>query len=107
MSQFKMPSVAISIRLKNEFWQEIQEYIVKGDFENTSDAVRKLADLGLWVHKNKGMFEDEKQISELQKKWSAQMNEKQILDWPKTLSNRQIEGVMIALDLERENRAKQ
>lgn len=107
MTQVKIPSVSISIRLDNELWQDIQEFIVRGDFENTSKALRAFVKLGLWVHKNKGKFENKSQMTELQKMWTDQMNEKQMLDWPKTLSNSQIEGVMMALDLEKEKRVKQ
>lgn len=100
------PTTSISIRISTEWWQYLQKMVEKGEFSNISHAIRSFLELGKWLHDNKERFKDEEEIRKIEQEWFSQMNERANLEWLQDLTDTQIEGVKMAINLETERRYK-
>ena len=100
----KNPSVSKSIRLPFEMWENIQNYVEIGTFEDFSHAIRVLAEGGMQLMKIKDTINDPEKISKLTNEWSSKMNENEILDWVKNLNDSQLQAVDMLVDMEKEKR---
>ena len=102
----KLPSVTLSVRIPQELWHKINEFAENGLAKDLSSAVRNLVESGLWLHEHKDDIRDTEKTNKIIDEWNAKMNEKEILDWPKQLSDDQIRAIEMAFDLEKERRCK-
>ena len=102
----KLPSATLSVRISFELWEKISEFAKKNDLELSSGS-RKLIDHGLWLENHKEDIQDPEKSSGIIAEWAAKMNEKEILEWPKTLSENQISATIMSLEMEKERRFKQ
>ncbi len=103
----KLPSLSISLRLSHDLWTEINQLVENGVFNNISDAIRSLAEGGLWLHKNKDSLQNQEFVKDIFEKWNSKMNEKGIFEWTSQLTSDQLDAIKMALDLEKEKRCKQ
>ncbi len=69
--------------------------------KNFSDALRSLIEGGLWLDAHKKELQDPKRIQQLIEVWNKKMNEREIFDWVKQLSDSKKEAVGMALALDR------
>ena len=101
----KKPSATLSVRISYELWEEISEF-AKNNGLDFSRGSRKLMDYGLWLENKKEDIQDPEKSSGIIAEWNAKMNENEILDWPKTLSENQISAATMSLEMEKERRFK-
>jgi len=100
----KNPSVSKSIRLPFEMWENIQNLVEIGTFEDFSHAIRVLAEGGMQLMKIKDTINDPEKISQITNEWSSKINEDEILDWAKNLSDSQLQAVDMLIGMEKEKR---
>ncbi len=100
------PSISISIRINTELWQHLNGLVEEDKFSNISEAIRTFLGLGKWLYHNKDRFDDKDEIKKIEQEWTSQMNEKANLEWLEKLTDMQMEGVKMAINLETERRFK-
>ena len=100
----KEPGTSISLRLSRELWSELNQKLVSGKFSNLSEAIRELVKLGLWMYNKKENFQDDGKVQEIMAEYNSKINEKAILDWPKELTDSQIDAVVMSFSMEKEKR---
>jgi len=105
-SALNPPSVSKSIRLSYELWERISEFVEDGSCKDFSEATRKLIETGLWLHDHKDDIQDPEKANKIIDEWNAKMNEKDILEWPKSLPDEKIKAAIMSLEMERERRNK-
>ena len=102
----KLPSATLSVRIPQELWQKINEFVENGLAKDLSSAVRALIEAGFWLHEHKDDIHDPEQVQNFIKEWNLQMNEDKIFDWTEQLSENQMKAIEMAFDLEKERRYK-
>jgi len=98
------PSATISLRISHELWEQVYSLFEAGLCNTFSDAARSLIEAGLWLHTHKNDIQDPKKSQKLVEEWNAKMNEKEIFDWTKQLTDSQKDAIRGALELEKEDR---
>lgn len=100
----KEPSVSKSIRIPISLWQKINELIDENNIPDFSSAARSLIEAGLWLNENKKDLTDSEKSKKLIDEYNSKLDEKLLFDWVRQLSFNQIDGLNIALQLEKEKR---
>ncbi len=95
------PSATISLRVSQELWEKVSVLVNEEKCKNFSDALRSLIEGGLWLDAHKKELQDPKRIQQLIEVWNKKMNEREIFDWVKQLSDSKKEAVGMALALDR------
>ena len=88
----------------NEILDDIDEIIKTNNYENTSIAIRELAKMGIKLYNYREMMKDPKQSEEFQRKMHDLVQNDQVFDWTHTLSDSQIDGFFMAIQMEKEKR---
>ena len=73
-------------------------------FENTSLAIRELTKAGLKVHNYQTMMEDPEKADEFRTKMQDFIKNEEVFDWAHTLTPDQIDGFLMALQMEKDKR---
>jgi len=102
----KSPSVSLSIRMPHELWEKIAQFVDNGPAKDLSSAVRTLIEGGFKLIEIKNEIDDPDRAQELAKQWDSKMNENDILEWTKNLSDQQMKAVQGAIEFENEQRYK-
>ncbi len=102
----KLPSATLSVRIPQELWQRINEFVENGATKDLSSAVRVLIEGGLKLKEIKNVVDNPKRVQELANQWNVKMNEKDIFSWAKNLSDQEMAAVQGAIELEKESRNK-
>lgn len=76
----------------------------KGPFKNTSDAIRECAKVGVKVHNYQEMMKDPEKATEFLEKMQDMISNEKVFDWAHTLSPDQIDGFLMALQMEKDKR---
>ena len=87
-------------------WQSIQALVDSRVYSDFSEAVRGLVEGGMRLISIKDQIKDPEKVKELVQEWDAKMNENEILEWAKNLSDSQLKAVDLLVDLEKETRYK-
>ena len=95
------PSATISLRVSQELWEKVSVLVNEEKCKNFSDALRSLIEGELWLDAHKKELQDPKRIQQLIEVWNKKMNEREIFDWVKQLSDSKKEAVGMALALDR------
>ena len=102
----KLPSATLSVRIPQELWQRINEFVENKVAKDLSSAVRVLIEGGLKLMEIKNEIDNPKRVQELANQWNVKMNEKDIFSWAKNLSDQEMAAVQGAIELEKESRTK-
>jgi len=102
----KLPSATLSVRIPQELWQRINEFVENKVAKDLSSAVRVLIEGGLKLKEIKNEIDDPKRVQELANQWNTKMNENDIFEWAKNLSDQQMKAVQGVIELEKESRNK-
>ncbi len=102
----KLPSATLSVRIPQELWQRINEFVENKVAKDLSSAVRVLIEGGLKLMEIKNVIDNPKRVQELANQWNVKMNEKDIFSWAKNLSDQEMAAVQGAIELEKESRNK-
>ena len=100
------PSVSKTLRIPYEMWQSIQALVDSGVYSDFSEAIRRLVEGGMRLISIKDQIKDPEKVKELVQEWDAKMNENEILEWAKNLSDSKLKAVDMLIDLEKETRYK-
>jgi len=73
-------------------------------FANTSDAIRECAKVGVKVHNYQEMMKDPDKANEFRQKMQDMIKNEEVFDWAHTLSPDQIDGFLMALQMEKDKR---
>lgn len=77
-----------------------------GKFANVSDVIRNCTKVGIKVHNYQEMMKDPDKAEEFRKKMQEMVKNEEIFDWVQTLTPDQIDGFIMALQMEKDNRYK-
>ena len=97
----KLPSATLSVRIPQELWQRINEFVENGIAKDFSSAVRVLIEGGLKLMEIKNEIDNPVRVQELASQWNTKMNEKDIFSWAKNLSDQEMAAVQFDIDLEK------
>jgi len=102
----KLPSATLSVRIPQELWQKINEFVENGLAKDQSSAVRVLIEGGLRLMEIKNEIDNPKRVQELANQWNSKINEKDIFAWAMNLSDQKMTAVQGAIELVKEQRNK-
>ena len=77
-----------------------------GKFSSSADAIRETSRIGCKVIRYQEMMKDPKQATEFARKMQEAVHQDKIFEWAATLTENQIDGFMMALEMEKEGRYK-
>lgn len=77
-----------------------------GTFKNVSEAIRECTKVGIKVHNYQEMMKDPEKSDEFRKKMLDMIKNEEVFDWVATLQPDQIDGFLMALQMEKDNRYK-
>ena len=75
-------------------------------FKDASKAIRECTKVGMKVHNYQEMMKDPKKSEEFREKMQTMLQNEEVFEWVATLSPDQIDGFLMALQMERDNRFK-
>lgn len=76
----------------------------KAPFSNTSEAIRECTKVGVKVHNYQTMMEDPEKADEFRKKMQEMVKNEEVFGWAHTLTPDQIDGFLMALQMEKDKR---
>ena len=97
-------STMISTRWNNFILDELDEVIKSNHYSNTSEAIRELVKIGIKLYNYKEMMKDPQQSEEFLRKMQNLVQNNDVFDWTNTLSDTQLDGFFMALQMEKEKR---
>ena len=77
-----------------------------GRYETSATAIRETSRLGCKVLRHQEMMKDPAKATEFQKKMQEAVHQDKIFEWAATLTESQIDGFLMALQMEKEGRYK-
>jgi len=102
----KLPTATLSVRIPHELWAKLAQFVDNGLAKDLSSAVRTLIEGGFRLMEIKNQIDDPKRVLELANQWNAKMNENDIFEWAKNLSDYKMKAVQGAIKFENEQRNK-
>lgn len=104
-------SISVNTRWELSTIEELEKIIRSpenptGVFKDTSKAIRECTKVGIKVHNYQEMMKDPEKSEEFRKKMQEMLQNEEILDWVQTLAPAQIDGFLMALQMEKDNRYK-
>lgn len=94
----------ISTRWNNEILDDLDEVIKSNKYPNTSEAIRELTKIAIKLYRYKEMMKDPRLSEEFHNKMQDLVSNDQVFDWTKTLSDSQLDGFFMAIQMEKEKR---
>jgi len=76
----------------------------KAPFSNTSNAIRECAKVGVKVHHYQEMMKDPQKANEFRQKMQDMIKNEEVFDWVHTLTHDQVDGFLMALQMEKDKR---
>lgn len=73
-------------------------------FPNVSAAIRECAKVGVKVHNYQEMMKDPKKANEFREKMQCMLKNEEVFEWVHTLQPDQIDGFLMALQMEKDKR---
>jgi len=95
----KFPSVQLNVRVPHELWEKIAQFVDNGLAKDQSSAIRTLIEGGFKLLEIKNETDDPNRVHELAEQWDSKMNENDIFEWAKNLTDNQKRAVRGALEL--------
>ena len=104
-------STIISTRWDHSVLDDVEKLVKSpvspdGKFKNVSEVIRECTKVGMKVHNYQEMMKDPEKSDEFRKKMHEMVQNEEILDWVQTLQPSQIDGFLMALQMEKDNRYK-
>jgi hypothetical protein len=104
-------SITISTRWELDTIEEIEKILKTpktpdGKFANVSLAIRECTKIGIKVHNYQEMMKDPEKANEFRIKMQEMVQNEEVFDWVQTLSPDQIDGFLMALQMQKDNRYK-
>lgn len=75
-----------------------------GAFDSVSQAIRECAKVGMKVHNYQEMMKDPERANEFREKMQLMIKNDEVFDWVATLERDQIDGFLMALQMEKDQR---
>lgn len=99
----------ISTRWPNDELDEIEKLVKSitnpdAPYANTSQAIKECAKVGVKVHNYQTMMEDPEKANEFREKMQNLIKNEEVFDWAHTLTHDQIDGFLMALQMEKDKR---
>ena len=102
----KQPTATLSIRIPHELWEKLAQFVDNGLAKDQSSAVRTLIEGGFMLIEIKNKIDDPTRVRELAERWDSKINENNIFEWAKNLSDHKMKAVQGAIEFENEQRNK-
>ena len=96
----------VSTRWDLKILEEIEKLVINKNFKNHSQAIRECTKVGMKVHNYQEMMKDPQKADEFRAKMQEMIANEEMLDWVQTLQPEQIDGFLMALQMEKDNRHK-
>ena len=102
-------SSLIGLRIENQLLDEFEKHIKPsenqdGKFNNMSECIRECAKIGSKLLDYKEMMKVPERAEEFQKKMQEIIQHDQVFEWSQALSDSQVNGFLMALQMEKETR---
>ena len=99
--------ILFSVRLPEQLVQEIENIMKNYGATNVSEFVRQACQLTIQIESYKSIMTDPRKREEFFAKLNHMLKSEKIFDWVATLEDSQMNGIKMAIDMEKENRFKQ
>lgn len=73
-------------------------------FHSTSQAIRECTKVGVKVHNYQEMMKDPDKANEFREKMQTMLKNEEVFEWVHTLQHEQIDGFLMALQMEKDKR---
>ncbi len=103
----KTTRILVSVYLDREFVDEVNKHVATEEYKNASVAIRKFSKLGLQLTNYQKLMKDPEKANEFQQKVKEFVENEQHFEWAATLTTEQIEGFLMLLQMEKDERFKQ
>ena len=102
-------SITISTRWNLPIIEDIENLVKSplnptGSFPNTSEAIRECTKVGIKVHNYQEMMKDPEKANEFILKMQEMLQNEEVFDWAATLTPDQIDGFLMALQMQKDKR---
>lgn len=100
------------VRLSPQEIDEIERHVLsrdnpEGRFRSFAQAIRETAKLGCKVIEYQSMMSDPKRAKQFARKMQGFIKHDQVMEWAQSLEHSQLEGFLMLLEMEKEQRYKQ
>ena len=103
----KVPMIQKRISFPMELLAKIHEYIgANKEFPDEAKAIRTFVEYGMNLISYKKVMQDPEKREQFLSEMSKLMQSEKIFDWVHTLESGQLDGIFMAIQMERENRTK-
>lgn len=75
-----------------------------GVFSSVSEALRECAKVGIKVHNYQEMMKDPKKANEFRERMQSMLKNDEVFEWVQSLKHDQIDGFLMALQMEKDKR---
>ena len=105
-------SISISLRVDTRDLDEYEKKVKtahnpKGQFANLSECIRELAKMGNKIMDYQHMMKDPAKAEEFRRKMQEMIETESMDEWTPTLTNEQIDGFQMYLQIEKDKRFEQ
>jgi len=97
-------STNISTRWDNMILDDLDEVIKSNKYPNVSEAIRELTKIGIKLYNYREMIKNPKLSEEFRKKMHGLVQNDKVFDWTNTLTDSELDGFFMAIQLEKEKR---
>jgi len=94
------PSCSFSLRIPLVLYEKFEKSVKEGKFPSVSEAIRSYTKVGMHVESYEPKLEDPKFLKSIE----DLKQEEGILQWAETLTESQLDAVVMAMKMERERR---
>ena len=91
---------SIGIRIEFEVLERIDELVKDNEFRTTAEGIRECTKLGLKVYYYRDIMNNPQEKAQFFDKLTQNIKNDKIFEWIKTLSPSQMEGIMMAIQME-------
>ena len=103
--------VVINFRCPVPLLDKIESFVKdsnnpKGVFDTVSDVIRESIEVGIKIRDYQEMMKEPKKANEFREKMLNYIKNEEVFDWARTLTTDQIDGYVMALQMEKDQRFK-
>ena len=103
-----MISIRFDLSSIDEFERNVRsDYKPTAKFSNLSECIRELAKVGNKVLQYQDMMKDPKRADEFKAKMNEMLQTQSMDEWSQTLSNDQLDGFLLFLQIQKDKRFEQ
>ena len=96
----------VNLRIDDQLLDEIEKIAIEKFDDNTSEAIRFVAKLGIKFHAIKPHEMDQEKLEEITKEMDQKIKDETIFEWFNSKTDQQLSGLKNWIELQQEERTK-